>query len=34
VIGVIGLVGEQPLRWREGLEQVPGDADVGDVAGG
>jgi hypothetical protein len=34
MVGVIGLVGQQPLGRREGLKQIPGDADVGDVAGG
>ena len=32
MVGVIGLVGEQALGWREGGQQVLGDADIGDVA--
>lgn len=32
MVGVIGLVGEQPLGWGQGFEQVLGDTDVGDIA--
>jgi hypothetical protein len=32
-VGVIGLVGQDSLGWRQRFQQVPGDADVGDVAG-
>lgn len=33
VIGIIGFVGEQATWRRDAVEQVGGDADVGDVAG-